>query len=245
MARTRGKRPRGRFPRRRGFRTMRGDWVYRGDTTAVYALTPSTTQLTPALNVPRGTYSPTITTITAGPETSNVFMLYDSQSRMRHQASTFFTAANTFGYADLHGAARAEGREPLILAVEGMIYFEPTVWALGNLMAIGIRPIVLEQDPADGGVLLSPTYSMWDDGTVLQAPIGNCADWANDKMWLLDRRIHHGFSDNQTFITPHFRWKGRRRLKPNQCLALYVELEGTSVNVRMQPWLRTFVIDEG
>jgi len=106
---------------------------------------------------------------------------------------------------------------------------------------------VFEQDVATGNFLLDTEYSMWANaplaaGSSLSLP----AQWANsgrNNAW--ERRLHVGWSETRPFHVQTIRWRGRRRLEPNECFGLYTELEATSVNTRTQYWLRTLVSDEG
>jgi len=190
-----------------------------------------------------GSYSGFIPAHLTGPANAQSHVLYDSQNYTRQVLGGQFGV----GLGQLGRVARAEGRRPLILAVEGIVYWEPSTWALGNLMAIGMRLGVFEQDPGNGVFLVDAAYSMWvDEPAVASSSLSTVGDWANNgrgNAW--ERRIHYGFSDNQAFTVTRIRWRGRRALQPNECFGLYTELEPTSVNTRTQYWLRTLVADEG
>jgi len=213
----------------------KADWVYRGNARIGTDPDGSDADLL-------GTYEPFIFSHTTGPGNSQGHVLYDSQNWL---ASVGAGGADIgTGLRTLNRSARAEGRKPTMLAVEGIVYWEPTTWALGNLMAIGMRIGVFEQDPGTGNLLLDTAYSMWRDET--GGSLSTVGMWANNgrgNAW--ERRIHYGFSDNSVFTVARIRWHGRRTLMPNECFALYTELEATSVNTRTQAWIRTLVQDEG
>lgn len=123
---------------------------------------------------------------------------------------------------------------------EGIVYVEPTTWALGSLIAWGFRIGIFEQDPMSGAIGLDPSYSMWATGPGSGDP--NPATWANQgRTNIHERRIHYGFSDNATFTVQKFRVPIGRRLQDHECLAVYFEGENTSVDIRTQWWLRTLV----
>lgn len=211
-------------------RRRKADWVYRPDLRASDDLLDGDTW---------GSYEHTVKAQTSGVTNARSHILYDSVNRL---ASLTLGAGN--GNAFVPRAARAEGRKPTILAVEGIVYVEPSTWAIGNLIAMGLRIGIFDQDPIDGAMIVEPDYTLWIAG--LPTAGNTAAIWANQgRRNLWERRVHHGFSDNQTFIVVRVRWRGRRRLEPHEALVLYTELEPTSVNVRTQSWLRTLVIDEG
>lgn len=224
------RRSKGRFKRPK----RRADWVYRSSGHIESTAGAGVDLL--------GTYDSNVLNHTSGTAASQGHILYDSQNYLRTPVR------ETFGGVLSHipRAARAEGRKPTILAVEGIVYWEPSTWALGSLMAIGMRLGVFEQDPGSGNVLLDPEYSMWNDGPYAAGgSLSKVVDWANNgrnNTW--ERRIHYGFSDNSVFTVVRVRWRGRRSLLANECFALYTELEGTSVDTRTQYWLRTLVADE-
>lgn len=222
--------------RTRGRTKRRADWVYRPNArlVATYGVIDADVV---------GSYTGYIPAHGTGPGNAQGHVLYDSQNYLKALVGGPFAQPTSA----LPRAARAEGRNPTILAVEGIVYWEPSTWALGNLMAIGMRLGTFQQSPGTGSFLLDPGYSMWIDepagaGSDLSVP----ALWANNgrgNAW--ERRIHYGFSDNQAFTVVRVRWRGRRTLKPDECFGLYTELEPTSVNTRTQFWLRTLVADEG
>lgn len=229
MARSRG---RGRTTTRR--RQPRADWVYRSNARADDAVGSDADVI--------GTYEMNIPPHAGGPGNAQGHILYDSVNYL----AQFGAGGNIVGGVQrmIGRAARAEGRKPCILAVEGIIYWEPSIWALGNLMAIGTRFGVFEQDPGTGQVLLDPAYSMWmnEVGGSQSKP----AQWANGTRGnAMERRTHVGYSDTRPFHVERWRFRTRRFLAANECFAVYTELENTSVDTRTQWWLRTLVADEG
>lgn len=178
-----------------------------------------------------GTYGPLVTAINSGPANANARILYDSRNYLREFA---FSAA---GPVALGREARAEGRKPQMAMVEGWVYLEPSAWAIGNVAAMGMRVGVYEQSVIDGFISVDANYSMWADG-----PAESAAMWANaQRQNVLERRIWWGFGDNSAVRTVYFRQRVNRYLSDNECLAIYFEVPNTSVNVRMQCWLRTLV----
>lgn len=222
--RRRGSVPRG--TRRRSSR--RFDWVYRSDIRAA-AAQPGSDRL--------GTYDGQIKSFSSGQANASSVVLYDSSMKMSGG-----TMAPGPGVGFYNRAGRAEGRKAQVKAVEGIVYLEPTMWALGNLIACGLRIAILEQDLVGGQGLVDAEYSMWTNG--LQTQPSTWANQGRQNMW--ERRIHYGFAaDAPAFVVARVRWTGLRRLEPHEALYMYIELESTSVNVRSQWWLRSLVADEG
>lgn len=181
-----------------------------------------------------GTYDENLYSQSSGVNFGDAHILYDSHNRI----ATVMRAGGSANFVGIPNAARAGGRGPLMHAVAGSIYVEPSTWAVGNLIAWGWRVGVFEQAPDTGQILLDPDYSMWAVGPGLVPP----ATWANmQRMNSWERRRHFGFSDNQQFFTLPVFTRVNRRLQDHECLAIYHEGESTSVNVRMQFWLRTLV----
>lgn len=217
-------------PRSRKARRPKADWVYRNNLLNAGAYADGL-----------GTYEPQVIAHSTGVINAQSHVLYDSHNYL--SASRSATPLLGFGFTRSH--ARAAGRKPTILAVEGIVYWEPSVWAAGNLMAIGMRIGAYEQD-VSGVFSLDPNYSMWVQQLGAGTDSTNPAYWANagrQNAW--ERRVHYGFSDNSVFKVVRVSWRGRRVLNDNECWGLYTELEGTSVNTRTQYWLRSLVSDEG
>lgn len=226
MARSRRRSvPRG--TRRTTSRRRRGDWCYRPNYRSGTISGYTATDLL-------GSYDETLTAFTSGAASSGAKILYDSKNRLvqpMRGGSGALTAA-------MPGAARANQRGPLIHMVVGVVYCEPTTWALGNLIAWGWRVGIFEQHPVSGDILLDADYSMWVTGPDITYP----ATWANmPRQNLWETRRHFGFSDNQRFFTMPIMVRVNRRLQDHECLAIYTEGESTSVNTRHQYWLRTLV----
>lgn len=190
-------------------------------------------------------YWPGVTTLTVGPTTARALILYDSVNRMSNLINRGGAVVADAGV--LSRAARAEGRGPLILKTEGTIYFEPSTWSLGQIQAYGMRLGAFEQDPESGTLLLHPDYSMWNEDIPTLGVSAQPATWANTEGWVWERRTFRVFttSNGNGGIQYSMRWSGRRRLKPDQCWAFYLEGENTSVNARIQPFFRSLVSDEG
>lgn len=208
---------------------MSADWVYRPDGRA-------TGGSGEADNL--GTYEGVIKTLSSGVESAQMPVLYDSKD---HMTSTMRGSITTS--SDLPNSARAEGKKACILGYEGIIYMEPTQWALGNLMAVGFRVGKQTQDTMTGLVTVDPALSMW----VFDVP-SQQGPWtfANGYPFFVEeRRVHYGFSDNQAFTVLRFKRKCKVWLAPNECFGVWCEGENTSVNVRLQFWMRTLVHDEG
>lgn len=207
----------------------KADWVYRPDARATGGSAEADTL---------GTYEPIIKTLASGIESVQVPVLYDSRD---HMTSTIRGSITTS--ADLATSARAEGRRAKILGYEGIMYVEPTQWAIGNLIALGVRVKKCTQDTLTGLAVVDPAESMWQfDVPSQQGPW----TFANGYPFFVEeRRVHYGFSDNQVFTVLRFRRKCRVSLAPNEMFAMWLELEPTSVNVRIQLWMRTLVSDEG
>lgn len=216
----RSNRKRGSF---RSSRARRGDWVYRDQVIDDNGVGASD-----------GTWSPVIFAQTSGQANRRGFVLYDSQNFLRQMAGS--------GAVDrLSNAARAEGKRPLMLEVDGHVYMEPTVWAVGNIIAWGLRILIDEQDPSAGGLVQAAAYSMWAN-----VGVQSSAFYANQPNWIAEKRIYKVFNASQDSHRD-FTWnvKFRRRLQAHQALWIYSEGESTSVNTRLQFYMRTRVVDEG
>lgn len=204
----------------------KADWVYRANVRAAAPLVGAD-----AL----GTYEPAVRNINSGHQEGNAIVLYDSHNYVAGAVRT----PSALGV--LPNAGRAEGSKATALRVEGQMYLEPSTWAVGNIMAAGMRIFVAEQDIASGLCLLDPDYSMWEN-TVTTQP----ADFANNyRMNMREVRFFQGFDTNDVLWSIRFGWRGRMRLQANEALWLWLELEGTSVNGRYQSWFRTLIQDEG
>jgi len=214
---------------------MKGDWVYR----------PS--EVDDVFN--QGSYDPEPGgsfehTLTGGPSNLISIVLYDSQNYFR-AVSNQSVGGSRMG---LPKAARAEGRQPTIMMVEGVISFSRVTWTTGNTDAWAIRLGEFEQDDDSAQVLIDTTYTMYDQSSDPDAP----AVFANDaqqnwKTWWFST----SFNNNGGAFSPvtyqmRFFWKGRRKLHGgSHCCALLLEKPDTvsDVDVRFRPCLRTFVSD--
>lgn len=220
-----------RSPRKR----ERADWVYRDN---VYQAAGPFDLL--------GTYTPRGTTIAAGRIGAAGKILYDSKSYINT------TTQGTVGLPlPVSGASRAEGSKAKILAVEGMIFFTPSTWALGSTLLAGFRIGIFEQSPISGNIQVDAQYAMWSEDLDVSS---NPAIWAN-RPFSWERRVFKRFTvgNEQVAWGLPVSFRTKRTLAPSQCFALYVEgadasqgLTGaSSVTFVIQPWLRTLVVDEG
>jgi len=199
------------------------DWVYRSRMVGFPPFNAADTQWT---------YGPQIRAIASGPAESLAFVLVDSynyaQARMGLNAASVTTL--------LRPAAVAEPRRTTVRAVQGQLYAEPSTWALGSFIGLGMRIIKAEQAHT-GEALLAATYSMWAD----LVP-DDCATFANQATMLRERRFDTTFAAGQpNAFNLRFGWSGRTTLRPEEGLFLYIELDGTSVDLRTQTWFRSLV----
>lgn len=224
MARSRRRatsRPRRAFTGRR----PRPDWVYRSNAIR----SDGTADLL-------GTYKWPTFSVTSGKANASILMLYDSQNYLRQPVNTLT------GSFFLAQSGRAEGAKPLCLRVQGQIYSRPSTWALGNVLAYGLRILVVEQDPETGLGTIDADFGMWQPTVA-----GKEGTWRNPQQIVWEKRYWRSYSSNETspsLILP-IDVRMRRRLKSNEALALYMETADTSVTAVFQMWLRTLVVDEG
>jgi len=132
-------------------------------------------------------------------------------------------------------------RRPMTHLVSGTIDIQPTVWSLGQVMELGVRIGVWQQDAVSGDLITpSANYSMYAVTNYAQQP----AIWANDRrnnLW--ERRFHWAFStsnDMAVRLLPLVA-RARARLSEDECLGIYLEVPAGAVNLRGQFWLRTLV----
>lgn len=213
-------------PRRRARRSF--DWVYRPD-----IWDESGNQVDS-----RGTYSPIIKSLTVGPSNALGLILYDSEERLT--AGAAWTANNA--PRQLIRAARAEGRRPFIKMVTGQFYVEPSAWAAGNVVALGMRIGIFEQTSDTGAIGIQSTYNMWSQTAANPWQPANFANDRKSRLW--ETRVMKTFnaSTANSWVIP-IRASINRTLGPEECLAIYLEGESTSVNMRLQSWLRTLIAD--
>lgn len=217
---------------------VRRDWVYRANSRLFGIGT--------AANDLLGSYEPLVTTVNSGVTNAQTRILYDSQNYLASISRGGIGSGGTVATVGvIKGAARAEGRKPCIHAVEGIIHAEPTVWAFGNVMALGVRIGTFEQD-LTGVFSVDAEYSMWTNG--ISIPGFQPADFANNtrnNAW--ERRTFKFFGDAST--TPNMlikvSWRGKKYLEANECFGMYLEVPSTAVNLRTQCWVRSLVADEG
>lgn len=142
-------------------------------------------------------------------------------------------------------AARAEGRHPLIGAVDIDIAFVPDTWAEGGYMQWGWRLGWFEQDPTTGVPAVLDDYTMWSNIPDLHQPAIDANDpMSNIREW----RTWHAFNEQVTspiFSFHKFFTLRRRAPSSRHALCLYIEGAATSANIRMYRNCRTLVADEG
>lgn len=233
----RGRRRSGSFRRRR---RLRADWVYRFDSMSYDA---------EGDRVPEsglGTYSGSIIGHSVGIAEAQSHILYDSQNYIAHWAAGGDVNSLALAPIFISGAARAEGRRPTILAVEGVVFVIGSDWSLGSELSMGMRIGVFEQSVDTGNFVIDPSYSMW--GNPVGAAENNVSIWANNgrnNAWERRPFLRYMPGNEKNYIQVFVRWRGRRRLEPSECFGLYTELEPGSNACQCQYWLRTLVADEG
>jgi len=227
--------------RARAPRRLKADWVYRG-----VALYPGDTASDAWLDESLGLASyfmESPITWTAGTANARFLVLYDSQNRLTQLLNTFSVAGSFGTVTAVPKAARAEGRNPRILASEGQVVITPSAWALGNVMFFGARLGVFEQDPSSGQVVLNADYHMMGASASIHS---QAATWANQPGWVREWYVYRTFhAERVPEYIFRYRWRGRRVLEPHQCFGLYLESDSTSVNMATRPACRTLVADEG
>lgn len=185
----------------------------------------------------QGTYENTVKSLTTGSANAQGLILYDSRNRL-----SALSVGNAGGIGKIAMSARAEGKRPLCLMTVGTIYIEPATWAIGNIMGIGMRIGAFEQTADTGLILTDAQYSMWSSLNYQQS--ATFANMRRTNLW--ERRVFKGFSTNSgTILIVNVKARFRIWLAENECLALYLEGETTSVNIRYQMWLRTLISDDG
>jgi len=216
---------------------VRADWVYRNSAKVFGTGIQANDQL--------GTYESAVQSQNTGVANATSHILYDSNNYIGVLTRGGIGSAATSGTTGVLGRhIRAEGRKPMIMAMQGAIFCEPQTWTLGNVMAVGIRIGVFEQD-ISGVFSLDIGYSMW--APEAGVPFSTPAHWANNtrnnkREW----RFWKSFGDASTppLMVLRLFWRGRAYLEGNECFGLFTELQSTSVGTRMQYWCRTLVADE-
>lgn len=216
------------MPRRKRDRTRpRSVWVYRGLERDAAGVTVGDQE----------TYASTVFSI---PSASGfqAFCLYDSDNFVAAIAG-----ASGAGRI-INATARPKGEKPRITAVAGQVFVEPSAWAVGNLIQMGFRIGVLEQDPLDGAFIGIPGYSMW--GAVVADQAAQHSAGIHN-LW--ETRIKRAFDNSITnpVFTFNIFAKFRRgiTLSPRHGLSFGLETPAGSVATRVQLWLRSLVSDDG
>lgn len=216
--------------RRSSAKTARKDWVYRPN---LFAIAAPYNAIDAA-----GTYDIAVRGLTTGFATAQCLWLLDSANRRKTAPMMLSTA----GGGIMAGSAMPEGKRTRVHAVEGMIYVEPSTWAVGNLMALGLRIGAYEQDPTSGLASVDADYTMWS--AAINAT--KTSYYANDRgynQW--ETRAFKSFGDNGSIMIVRIRARLKYSLNAGYGLGLWVEGESTGVNVRYQTWLRTLVSADG
>lgn len=209
-----------------------GDWVYRA---CLYDETGGALDSI-------GSYDPTEQTVVAGFGNSGGCVLYDSHNYVNNIATLFGQAAGN--YIPLAAPARPEGRTSKVIRVQGNIIWRPSSWAVGSSFRLGLRFGIWEQDPTTGSIVAPAAENMWSP-IILGALDTHPVFFANTRSWQKEYRISEQFSENTVRFEKAVNFKVNRRLKPNECYALWVETSAGSTTLLFQYWLRTFVADEG
>lgn len=176
-------------------------------------------------------------------------ILYDSVSYMQVATQDSFVLTE-----DMPSAARAEGRRPMVLQVEGQVHFRLGAWTTGNTTMFGVRLGWYEQDIQTGFPSIEPEYSMFEPQIVGGGRIQDLATYANDRLknmreWTFVRT----FGDTGTIPLSHLTInvkfpRGRRAPSANHCLMLYYECSGlvTPVNGGLNIWsqVRSLISDD-
>jgi len=228
MARSRSRRKGRSFTRRKS----RADWVFRNDGLA-FNVDGNAVFTQDEL----GTYSPDAAVVTS--PSAIGLILYDSRN--------YLGTLNFGGPAGLVGAmslaGRASARKARTHMVRGSVLVDTSSWAVNDELILGLRIGVFEQSPVNGSPQVDANYSMFDN--LGGASMAQFANQQRSNLW--ERRVVRAFSDSNqggVFQIPIFA-RTPARLNDEECLALYVELDTGSVNMRFTSWLSTLVTDEG
>jgi len=219
-------RPRRSRGRRRVRVRKRGDWCYR-------CTVPGEGE--PLI----GSYDGEVQhTLLNGVSTAQIMVLYDSVDAM-----TSPMRLSTVSF--LPRAARAEGRNPFIIACELDVCFRPLTWSANAFSMLGIRLGIFDQDNVDSIPAVSNEYTMWANSPDVSQPSVD----ANDRvMNIRDWRLYWAFNAEVTAPAFHFRrfLRVNRRLpSSSQCLGLYLETPEGNTDLRYFINCRTLVADEG
>lgn len=232
------------MPKRRTRSTTRSrgpapDWVYRPN-----ARTLATGSVN---NDALGTYEPNFFTVVGGVGNAQSRILYDSKNYVAMVTRGGAGSALTLATVGVMGSSgRAEGKKACIRRVEGVILTEPTTWALGSVMAMGVRMGIFEQDVATGTFSLDASYSMWFNPAALaDGPPASFANNRRNNAWEVRQWRYFGDASSNPNMVIRINWTGRKYLEGNECFGMYLELPAVSTSLRTQCWVRSLVIDEG
>jgi len=218
----------------------KADWVYRpfietGEPFGAYmgAITQSVPRNDPVLGVINSGHA----------------ILYDSVSFIQVATQQSFALTQ-----NMPAAARAEGRRPTVLQVEGQVHFRIGAWTTGNTTMFGVRLGWYEQDVQTGFPSIEPEYSMFEPQIVTGGLIQDVATYANDRLknireWTFVRNYGDTGSIPLSHLTINVKFpRGRRAPSANHCLMLYYECSGmvTPVNGGVTIWTqcRSLIADD-
>lgn len=212
------------------------DWVYRS---RQYLDDGSTTSVSP------GGWSPASNTLNSGATNSVALILVDSANFTTKNLTPNAAVAES-GF--VMGPARVDGRGQLIGAVQGHVFITPSTWAVGNILSVGIRLTIAEQDVDDGIPELDADYAI-NRPAAAAVPANDLTLFANQQGSLKDWYVYRQFADNSAVIVVSIFWKGKRRLRPEECLFLHLEgnspfESGGAVNCSVSSHVRTLVARE-
>jgi len=212
------------------------DWVYHS---RQYLLDGSTSAVSP------GGWSPVSNVLTTGATNSVALILLDSNN---FTTKTLLPNAALGDSGFVTGASKPTERGPLVTAVEGHLFISPSSWAVNNIMSVGIRLTIAEQDGDDGIPELDADYSILRPGAAA-VPANDLTLFVNQPGALKDWYVFRQFSDNSAVVTVRIFWKGRRRLRPEECLFLHLEGNhpaegGGAVNCTVASHVRALVARE-
>jgi len=220
----------------------KADWVYRpligsppGDAWGAWA--GSLTQ-----SVPRN--DPILGTVNSGHA-----WLYDSENFLQVPTQDWAALQEM-----LPKAARAEGRRPKVLQVEGQCHFRIGAWSTGNTTMWGVRLGWYEQDTQTGLPSIEPEYSMFEPQIVTGGLVQDVASYANDRLknireWTFVKAFGDSGSIPIAHLTINVKFpRGRTAPSANHGLMLYYECSGlvTPVNGGINVWtqVRSLISDD-
>lgn len=147
-------------------------------------------------------------------------------------------------YLDVAAEARTGGSDKgaLIHGVELVMSWRPSTWALGNLVWLGIRIVVADQDAQFGTAQLDPNYDLWTNiGGDATTEISR---FANGRQNCYETRIFEQFNENSVRFDMRRYARFKRRLQAQEGLFLLLQTHPLSVNLTsLNMYCRTLVTD--